>query len=119
MDEQPRLTPQEFLSGYGRDVRARAEALRALVKQVAPGAAETVQPGWKAISYSYERAFCSIMPLRAGVNLAFQEGVDLPDPQGLLTGTGRRMRHVRIRADDDIRTPALAALIRAAAERAK
>jgi len=113
------LTPQELLSAYPGPVRSAAEGLRVLVKQVAPGASETVQPGWKAISYAYGRTFCSIMPMSDGVNLAFPEGAELPDPHGLLVGTGKRMRHVRVTVGEEISSPELTALIRAAAERAE
>ncbi len=51
------------------------------------------------------------MPHARHVNLAFHEGAALPDPQGLLQGTGRMMRHVRIEADQQIHSAALTALI--------
>jgi hypothetical protein len=48
--------------------------------------------------------------------MGFHHGVDLPDPQGLLQGTGKSMRHVKIRRMDDVDLDALTALLRQALE---
>jgi hypothetical protein len=57
---------------------------------------------------------CVIMPLKAGVNLGFFRGVDLPDPAGLLQGTGKRHRHVRIQDSKELHSPAVRDLLAAA-----
>jgi hypothetical protein len=59
--------------------------------------------------------FCVIHPSRAWVNLAFSRGTDLADPQGLLEGTGKRIRHVKAHAAPDARTATVRALVRQAA----
>jgi hypothetical protein len=38
----------------------------------------------------------------------------LPDPAGILEGTGRFMRHVKVRPEAPVDEPALRALVRAA-----
>lgn len=50
------------------------------------------------------------------VSLHFMRGNGLPDPDGLLEGSGKALRHVKLRsqADLDERTPALRALLQAA-----
>jgi hypothetical protein len=48
------------------------------------------------------------------VNVGFFHGAALPDPAGLLCGTGKRMRHVKLRHGVPTDEPALAALITAA-----
>ena len=48
------------------------------------------------------------------INVGFFNGVGLPDPAGLLEGTGKRMRHVKLRPDRLPDAAALSALIRAA-----
>ena len=48
------------------------------------------------------------------VNVGFFHGASLPDPAGLLEGTGRYMRHVKIKPGRDVDTSALEALITAA-----
>jgi hypothetical protein len=39
---------------------------------------------------------CVIMPLKAAVNFGLPRGAELPDPDGLLEGTGKRARHVKV-----------------------
>jgi site-specific recombinase XerD len=47
----------------------------------------------------------------AHVNVGFFLGAELPDPNGLLEGTGKFMRHVKLRPGHDIDAPALERLI--------
>ena len=47
----------------------------------------------------------------AHVNVGFFHGVDLPDPSGLLLGTGRYMRHVKLEPGVAFDESALEALI--------
>jgi hypothetical protein len=53
---------------------------------------------------------------RDHVNVGFYHGAALPDPMRLLQGSGRRMRHVKIRRDAYPNVSALSALIEAAYE---
>jgi len=48
------------------------------------------------------------------VNVGFFHGAMLDDPAGLLEGTGKRMRHVRLTADGEVSVSALSDLIDAA-----
>jgi hypothetical protein len=59
-------------------------------------------------------AFGYVNVFRAHANVGFFRGAELEDPTGLLEGTGRRMRHVKIRPGVDLDAAALAALISAA-----
>ena len=51
---------------------------------------------------------------KAHVNVGFFLGAELDDPSSLLEGTGRRMRHVKVKPGVDLNGAALSALIRAA-----
>lgn len=51
---------------------------------------------------------------KAHVNVGFFMGAELDDPAGLLEGSGRRMRHVKVKPDFALDAAALRALIRAA-----
>jgi hypothetical protein len=54
------------------------------------------------------------------VTLCFlQGGPKLPDPNGLLRGSGTTVRNVRLASAADLETPAVRALIRIALARAK
>jgi len=59
-------------------------------------------------------AFAYIASFSSHVNLGFFHGADLPDPQGLLRGSGKFMRHVKLRPEEDVDRAALSALIDAA-----
>ena len=58
-----------------------------------------------------DAAFGYVNAFRAHVNVGFFFGAELEDPAGLLEGTGKRMRHVKVRPDDDFDVAALSALI--------
>lgn len=66
-----------------------------------------------------DAAFGYVNVFRAHANVGFFHGAELEDPGGLLEGTGRRMRHVKVRPGADFERAALAALIRAAYENMK
>jgi hypothetical protein len=51
---------------------------------------------------------------KAHVNVGFFFGADLEDPTGLLEGSGKRMRHVKVKPSADPNFAALSALIDAA-----
>ena len=48
---------------------------------------------------------------KAHVNVGFYLGAALEDPTGLLVGTGKRMRHVKVKPGADLNFAALNALI--------
>jgi hypothetical protein len=59
-------------------------------------------------------AFGYVNVFKAHVNVGFFFGTELDDPAGLLEGSGRRMRHVKLRPGTDFHFAALNALIDAA-----
>jgi len=59
-------------------------------------------------------AFGYVNLFKEHVNVGFFCGADLPDPQRLLEGTGRLMRHVKLRPGQDVDATALTRLISAA-----
>lgn len=61
-----------------------------------------------------DAAFGYVAVFRAHANVGFFFGAELEDPARLLQGTGKRMRHVKVRPGDDLNSAALAALIAAA-----
>ncbi len=61
-----------------------------------------------------DAAFGSVNAFKAHVNVGFFRGAELADPQGLLEGTGKFMRHVKLRAEGAVDAAALRTLIQAA-----
>lgn len=98
--------------------RALARGLRRLIRRLVPTLKEKIYPGWGVADYGYAlpgRGFLSIGPQKGYVNLYFMNGSDLEDPAGLLEGTGKRLRHVKIRKPEDLKSHALHGLVRQAA----
>jgi hypothetical protein len=101
-------------------VRRLVAALRQLVRRIAPDALETEL--WGSLSYHrpgvggrVKGAVCQIVAKRGRVRLDFIHGIRLSDPAGLLEGDAISKRYVPIATPEDIRRPAIAALIREAA----
>ncbi len=61
-----------------------------------------------------DAAFAYVNAFKAHVNVGFFRGAELADPVGLLEGTGKYMRHVKLRPDSEIDGTALIALIESA-----
>ena len=66
-----------------------------------------------------DAAFAYVNAFKAHVNVGFFRGAEIADPEGLLEGTGRFMRHVKLRPDRDVDAAALMKLIEAAHARVK
>ena len=66
-----------------------------------------------------DAAFGYVNAFTAHVNVGFFLGARLADPAGLLEGTGKNMRHVKLRPGARINRKALAGLIQAAYSRVK
>lgn len=98
-----------------------ARRLRQLIEEVYPQAVEVPWPRQGITGYGVgpkkmSEHFCYIALYRDSVNLGFYYGADLPDPEGLLEGTGKKLRHVKLREADDAGRPALRGLVQAALE---
>ncbi len=110
------ITPEGLMAGWSPEVRGLAQVLRSLILNVAPAATEIAYPVWKGIGYHHGATgyFCAIFPAEDGVKLGFEFGVLLPDPEGLLVGTGKQVRYVHIADAAQIPVDAIKRLIVAA-----
>lgn len=61
-----------------------------------------------------DAAFGYVNAFSAHVNVGFFRGAELSDPSGLLEGTGKFMRHVKLRPERDVDAVALTKLIETA-----
>ena len=61
-----------------------------------------------------DAAFAYVNAFKAHVNVGFFRGAEIADPDGLLEGTGKLMRHVKLRPERDIDARALRKLIETA-----
>ncbi|MFG2195655.1 DUF1801 domain-containing protein [Streptomyces sp. NPDC048639] len=105
--------------GIPPGMRDLANACRTLIHDVLPQTVEVVWPKQRTAGYGTgpkknTEQFCWITPYTQHVALGFYYGAELPDPEGILEGTGKSMRHAKIRARDDLESPALRKLVEAA-----
>ena len=115
-------TFDELLAGVEPDLAAIARRLRAIIRAGDVNAVETVRLGDNAATYGVgpkkmTDGYAYIMPMRGYVNLGFYQGAMLADPKRLLEGTGKSLRHVRIRSLTDANRSPVRALIAAALAR--
>lgn len=107
-----------FLLPYVPAVQGLARRARELILSVMPDAIEQFDQPARLIAYGFDRTYkglvCGIALQRGYVNLMFARGAELPDPAGLLTGTGKRARHVKIQRPEDLASPELRVLLEAA-----
>ena len=61
-----------------------------------------------------DAAFAYVNALKAHVNVGFFRGAEIADPEGLLEGAGKFMRHVKLRPERDVDDTALKKLIETA-----
>ena len=61
-----------------------------------------------------EAAFAYVDAFTAHAAVGFYFGADLPDPNGVLEGAGKRMRHVKLKWGQPMNEAALKALVAAA-----
>jgi hypothetical protein len=61
-----------------------------------------------------DAAFGYVSVFKAHVNVGFFRGAELADPEQLLEGTGKLMRHVKLRTEADVDSAALLKLIETA-----
>ena len=85
-----------------------------LIERLVPTAKQKIYRGWGVIDYQLggSRDFISIGPQKKYVNLYFMHGIMLSDPWHLLEGSGKNMRHIKIRSKQDINNPRYHKLIK-------
>ncbi len=84
-----------------------------LIRACGPDVRELLHDGHPT-GCATDAAFAYVNVFRAHVNVGFFRGVELPDPDGLMTGTGKYMRHVKLVPGQEVDTRALTELIESA-----
>ena len=107
---------QDWLANLAPEIRAITKQLRAVARKNMPKADEFISQD--VLRYSIKDSpsdqICYIAPQRKGyVNFGFFFGSGIPDPEKLLVGEGKRLRHVKVWSIAEAKNPALAKLIAA------
>lgn len=100
------MTVDEFVkSKVPPEFRPVVAAIRSLMKEYAPRAQERISYGIPM--YEIRKPMAWINPSKTGVTFGFREGAYFEDRYGLLRGTGKHARHVRMKSLDQVNRPAL------------
>ncbi len=107
-------TALALLDRFADDVQEIVLCLRERVLAVVPEAHETIRDVGYTVSLQFgpddrvANGFCYIAGFAKHANLGFHDGAALPDPQGVLEGTGAHMRHIKFAAVAQTTAPWLA-----------
>jgi len=114
-----------FIDKYTPEVAALARACLAKMRARLPGATQLVYDNYNALVVGFgpsektSHAIFSIAMYPRWVNLFFlQDAARLPDPQKVLKGSGRVVRHIVIQSASELDHPAVQKLIATALNRA-
>jgi hypothetical protein len=95
---------EALLADHRDAVADTGRRLRAAIRGAHPQLIERVRRGWHSINYRDPAAgfVCAIFPTADDVQLVFERGAALPDPHGLLTGSGKQVRMLVFGTADDV-----------------
>jgi len=110
-----------FLTAYDRTIADLALALREIILEEQPDASESVYQVytvaiWFGFSGKMKDMFCYITTHAGHINLGFPRGADLLDPNRVLEGEGKAMRHIKFKSMRDVERPFVRRYIEAAIE---
>jgi hypothetical protein len=106
-----------FLAKFAPEVEARARAALERMRARLPGAVQLVYDNYNALAIAFganeklSGVVFSIALYPRWVSLFFARGTELPDPGGLLQGTGKGIRHIVLKDMALFDDPAVEALI--------
>ncbi|HYR49528.1 MAG TPA: DUF1801 domain-containing protein [Candidatus Eisenbacteria bacterium] len=100
------MTVDEFVaSKVLPEFRPVVASIRRVMKESAPGVHEVISYGIPM--YGLKRPLAWINPSKTGITLGFRQGASFADRYGLLRGTGKHAKHVRMRNLGEVNVPAL------------
>jgi hypothetical protein len=111
----------EFLQAYDRSIGDLALALRDIILEEVPDASESIYQVytvaiWFGFSGKMKDMFCYIATNAGHINLGFPRGSTLPDPNRVLEGDGKALRHIKFASQRDLERPFVRRYIRASIE---
>ncbi len=92
--------------------RAIVEALRQVMRELAPDSSEVLTYGilgWKA-----QRMIAVVSPTKQGITLAFSRGAEFEDKYGLLQGVGKVSKNLRFKDVSEVKKSVLSYYVRQA-----
>lgn len=106
-----------FIAKYSPQVASDLRGARARLRAMFPHGHELVYDNYNALVFGFSpterasQAFISVAAYPQWINLFFAHGASLSDPDGLLKGSGSRVRSIRLQSAEHLLEPAIQALI--------
>src|ERR1044071_1454864 len=107
------LAVEAWLTGGPAELRSIARRWFARMRRCGPDVRELIHDGCPVACVA-DAPFCYVNSFKSHVNVGFFNGAALEDPAGLLEGSGKRMRHVKLIPHREHDESALEGLIDAA-----
>lgn len=104
---------EQWLDTRPPDLRSIARSWFDVMRGCGPDVRELLHDGC-ATACVRDAPFAYVGVFKAHVNVGFFQGATLPDPAQLLEGSGKRMRHMKLRPGVAIDTAAVEALVTSA-----
>lgn len=114
-----------FIDKFTPEIASLIRRARKKMRERLPNALEFVYDNYNFFVIGYgpserpSEAIFSIAAQAKGVNLCFLQGAGLPDPKGLLRGSGNVARNIRLESAETLDDADVRTLMKAALERAK
>jgi hypothetical protein len=110
------FTVDDLVSAYPPPIHSIVSKLRRIILETAPDVQEKANRGWRSVSYRDAQVgyFCGTFPFEDYVDLIFEFGVLLPDPDGILQGDAKQVRYLRFYEIDAISEAEIKPLLLAA-----
>lgn len=107
-----------LLDKYPGAVKELARKAQELILNTLQDITETVDAPAKMIAYGYGPKYAdsiyTIILSQKGIKIGFYKGASLPDPERLLTGTGKVHKYVDVKNPEDIENAAVKKLLKEA-----
>ena len=111
----------ENLASHTPEVQAAARALESLIRSEQHDLVVQYDPGNGLLAFGRSMKMrdllFALIPHGGWVNLQLADGALLPNEDGLIEGTGKRIRHVKVRSMSASIEPRLREIVRAQLER--
>jgi hypothetical protein len=109
-------TWDENLASHSPEVQAAARALEAVIREELPDVVVQYDPGNGLLAFGRSMRMrdllFALIPHGSWVNLQLADGAALANPDGLIEGTGKRIRHVKVRSGEAAASSAIRQAVR-------
>jgi len=114
MSSDARIPVAEYVRTVPADLRPTLQAARRTIKAIAPHATEMAWRTWPIRYRVGDLYVAGVGDHPRWVSIYFFRGGELDDPDGVLEGGGKLMRHIKLREPKDASRPAVKRMIRRA-----